>query len=402
MKRILIIGWKDLLLRFRDRGALVLMLGAPFVLTLGMGLVTGAFSPGENNVGPTNIEIAIINEDNGRFGAFFVQTFNSDELADLVDPLAVTSAAEARKMVANDQLAAALLIPPTFSQGMSVASTSAVPLEIVTNPARPISAGIVRAITTSLLDDIETGLLAAQVTQQQHSAAERQQKGEFLSPLQERDPLLNVKIALLADQSRQPAIMAYLVPAFAVLFLMYTVTQGGRSILDEREKGTLARLMINPLSANQILGGKVSGIFLSGFTQMSILILASSLFFSLSWGSPLAVTVLLVAIVAAASGWGLLLAAIAKDTHQVSSIGTAMMLIFGILGGSFFALPAGGIAALSSKLTPNAWAIEGFTTLAAGGTLPDIGGVILALSLMAVVLFALAGTLFRRRPLIGG
>jgi ABC-2 type transport system permease protein len=402
MKRILTIGWKDLLLRFRDRGALTLMLGAPFVLTLAMGLVTGAFSPGKNNVGPTNIPIAIINEDNGRVGDLFVQTFNSEELADLVEPLAITSAAEARQMVANNQLAAALLIPPTFSQGMSAVSTSAAPLEIVTNPARPISSGIVRAIITSLLDDMETGLLAAQITQRQLIAAGRQQEGEILAHLQERDPLLNVKIAPLADQSRQPTIMAYLAPAFAVLFLMYTVTQGGRSILDEREKGTLARLMINPLSVTQILGGKVSGIFLSGFAQMSILILASSLFFGLRWGTPLAVTVLLIAIVAAASGWGLLLAAVAKNTHQVNSIGTAMMLIFGILGGSFFALPASGIAALLSKITPNAWAIEGFTTLAAGGTLSDIGGVILALSLMAIVLFALAGTLFRRRPLIGG
>ena len=44
MKKVFIIGWKDLIIIFRDRGALLLMLGAPLVLAMGMGLVTGAFS----------------------------------------------------------------------------------------------------------------------------------------------------------------------------------------------------------------------------------------------------------------------------------------------------------------------------------------------------------------------
>ena len=43
MKKIFLIGWKDVNLAFRDRAALMLMLLAPFLLTLGLGFVTGAF-----------------------------------------------------------------------------------------------------------------------------------------------------------------------------------------------------------------------------------------------------------------------------------------------------------------------------------------------------------------------
>ena len=43
MTKLLTIGWKDLKLMFRDRAALILMLAAPFALTLGMGMITGAF-----------------------------------------------------------------------------------------------------------------------------------------------------------------------------------------------------------------------------------------------------------------------------------------------------------------------------------------------------------------------
>ena len=44
MSKLFIIGFKDLRIMFRDRAALILMLAAPFVLTLGLGLVTGGFS----------------------------------------------------------------------------------------------------------------------------------------------------------------------------------------------------------------------------------------------------------------------------------------------------------------------------------------------------------------------
>ncbi|MCZ7667658.1 MAG: ABC transporter permease [Chloroflexi bacterium] len=58
-----------------------------------------------------------------------------------------------------------------------------------------------------------------------------------------------------------PNTLAYFAPSMAVAFLMYTVSVGGRSILAEREEGTLARLLASPTSATQVMGGKVSGIF---------------------------------------------------------------------------------------------------------------------------------------------
>src|SRR5512141_1473269 len=44
MKKLFLIGTKDLKLMFRDRAGLMLMLLAPFLLTLGLGFVTGRFS----------------------------------------------------------------------------------------------------------------------------------------------------------------------------------------------------------------------------------------------------------------------------------------------------------------------------------------------------------------------
>ena len=62
MLKVFIIAFKDVTLAFRDRAALILMLVAPFVLTLGLGFVTGRFSGG-NNSGLSNIPVVIVNQD---------------------------------------------------------------------------------------------------------------------------------------------------------------------------------------------------------------------------------------------------------------------------------------------------------------------------------------------------
>jgi ABC-2 type transport system permease protein len=185
----------------------------------------------------------------------------------------------------------------------------------------------------------------------------------------------------------------------AILFLIYTTsTVGGRSILAEREDGTLPRMLTTPSTISQVLGGKVFGTFLIGVVQVSILVVVSSLMFSLNWGDPLAVFLLILCAVAGATGWGILLASIAKTSGQVASLGTALMLIFGILGGSFggtAGLP--GVMGIISRITPNTWAQEGFIELAGQGTLIDILPSMGGLLVMAVVLFAIAVLFFRRR-----
>jgi ABC-2 type transport system permease protein len=106
---------------------------------------------------------------------------------------------------------------------------------------------------------------------------------------------------------------------------------------------------------------------------MLILIVTCSLLFRLEWGDSLGVLVLVLAAVVGAVGWGMLITALAKTPGQASSFGSAIMLIFGILGGSFFDISMfTGLVPRLSRITPNAWGLDGFTTLALGGRLVDI------------------------------
>ncbi len=84
MLKTLLIGIKDLKLVFRDRAALVFMLLAPFLLTIGMGFVTGRFSGSSS--GLSDIPVVIVNLDQEQLGNALADVFSSEELADLMEP----------------------------------------------------------------------------------------------------------------------------------------------------------------------------------------------------------------------------------------------------------------------------------------------------------------------------
>ena len=86
MRKLLLIGFKDLKLAFRDKAALILMLLAPFLLTLGLGAVTGRFS-GSSSSGISHIPVILVNQDGKQLGNALVALFQSKDLDGLVDPI---------------------------------------------------------------------------------------------------------------------------------------------------------------------------------------------------------------------------------------------------------------------------------------------------------------------------
>jgi ABC-2 type transport system permease protein len=402
---------------FRDRAALTFMLLAPFLLTIGMGFVTGRFSGGSS--GLSDIPVVIVNQDKQELGNALEDLFNSEGLADLMEPTASDDPGAARRLIDDDQAAAAVIIPEGFSRSIIPAEGAIfdsdyvepdpVQIEVYTNPSRPTSAGVVKAIVDEFITRVEerrisgmtsiVGLMQSGLLNPQNAEAESQ--ALFQNVEQTESSALTLRKNTEGAQAVEFDLLAYFAPGMALMFLMYTVSYGGRSILAERSQGTLPRLMVSPTQSMQILGGKVLGIFFTGVAQVGILILASTLFFQVKWGDPLGIAVLILAAVFGAAGWGMLITSLARTPAQVGSTGSAVMLIFGILGGSFIELEQfPPIMQTVSKITPNAWGLDGFTTLALGGTLENLTEPITALLIMGAVLFMVSVVMFNRNGLV--
>jgi ABC-2 type transport system permease protein len=408
MLKILLIGLKDLTLAFRDRAALILMLAAPFVLTLGLGFVTGRFS-GNSQSGLSQIPVVIVNADGAQMGNALADIFASDDLAQLIAPTTLTDAAAARQQVLEDEVAAAILIPAGFTDSVLTGSSEIVKVEVHANPARPLSSGVVQAIVEAFLSRVRAGSVAGRVTLEQLVRTGRLAPQDVPAAAEEfaqrQSTPTNDAITLRRDEAVAESrvefdVLAVLAPAMALMFLMYTVGRGGATLLAERNGGTLARLLASPTSATQVLGGKAVGIFLTGAVQVAILILATTLFFGVRWGDWGGVIALVLAASAAATGWGMVLAAFAKSPAQAGSVGSALMLIFAILGGSFGPnVPLPEWVGVIARITPNKWGIDGFATLGNGNTLIDIVPNVIALLVMGTALFAVAVFVFRRQGL---
>jgi ABC-2 type transport system permease protein len=415
MGRIILIGLKDVKLAIRDRAALIMMLLAPFVLTLGLGAVTGRFSGGSAN-GISHIPIILVNQDGKQLGHALVELFQSQDLDELIDATVSADPATAYQQVDSNQAAAAILIPAGFTDSIippqsQAGTASLVQIELYDNPTTPTSVGVVKAILDEFISRVEVERVGGQIAVAQLlssgriQAQDAQAVGLAIGSSQANATSQYTSITLnnvtSSGEAVQFDVLALLAPGMALMFLMYTVSNGGRTLLTERDQGTLPRLLVSPTTAVEVLGGKMLGIFLTGTAQMLILVAGTSALFGVQWGDSTAVQALILAAVFAAVGWGMLIAAVARTPGQVSMVGTAVMLTFGILGGTFVnmdAMPAW--FRYVSKITPNAWGLDGFTTLALGGGMQDIQTPILALLVMGLVLFAIAVILFKRRGLM--
>lgn len=414
MKKIFAIGWKELQHVIYDPVALLVMLGTPFALTL---VIAFAFGGGGGG-GLADIPVIVVNQDSGEFGRGLVDLLSAEGLAELLEPAEMADYDAARRSVEGGEAYVAVLIPPGFSQALlpemggpgsqAAPEANSAQVELYADPAAPISSGVVQSIVERYLYQVTGGITTAQVTIEQLIGSGRlepaqaqalgQALGEQSAQASGGSRLVTVDTEAADGEEAGFDWLSYSAPSMAIMFLMFTVAAGGRKILTEQEAGTLPRLLVTPTRASQVLGGKVVGIYATGLFQMTVLFLASFLLLDVSWGPPLQATVLVLVLVLAATGWGILIAAVARTPGQASVMGTAISLVFAISAGNFIprqTLPEG--LQLASRISPNAWGLEGLEIIQTGGGWAGLAPILLGLGVMAIVLFTTAVFAFRRR-----
>jgi ABC-2 type transport system permease protein len=418
MRKILTIMWKDIAVLLQDRTAVLLVIAGPLVLTVGLGLVTGSFSGDDApSIGP--IPTLIVDQDGGQFATALSDLLTGDDLGGLIAAERRDDETAAVEAVREGDAVAVIVIPPGFSDSFLPDPTTGrlatpVALRIHGDPGSPIGVGIVRTIAEEFVARAGAGVTAIEIaltelaTSGAASPAELPAIGRAMGEQLFGDTGSDAATALIAVR-RETAnasgggedegfnLLAVFAPAMALFFLMYAVTLGARTLLSERREGTLARMLVAPVSAAQVLSGKVAGIFLGGFLQLGVLILLTTILLRLDWGNPLGVLLLVAAAALAATGWGLLIASASTNAGQITGLGMALTLIFGILGGGLAPVPQdAGLLDSLSYITPNRWALDGFIALMSG-ELSAVVTSIAALLLMAAILFVVSAAIFRRR-----
>jgi ABC-2 type transport system permease protein len=184
-----------------------------------------------------------------------------------------------------------------------------------------------------------------------------------------------------------------------IFFSFYTAAATAQSIITEEEQGTLARAFTTPTPRTTILAGKFLAVLLLVLGQIVVLATVSSLLFGIRWGQFPSVTAAIVALVTAATGFGVFLMSFAKSTRQAGLLSGIVLTVLGMAGGLFTV----GVESLPkafetiSKMTPHGWALRAWKLSLAGAGLGELLLPAAVLVSMGAAFFVAGALIFRRR-----
>lgn len=355
---------KDLRVFVRDRWAVLFSVLVPIVVVT---IIAEALFHGDS--GP-QLLVPVVNEDQGPVASTFINLLR--EHANVQE----MGRAEAERLVRDENKAPAVIIfPPHLSkQYLQGKSTE---IELLTDPAARSDVEAVKVFL--LLMDKDAAALADPFTEDKISLKEQNLTGN--------------RVSVTAFEQN--------VPGFSLMFVLLAVMFGtAMGVHDERDWGTLGRLLVAPSGFTPLLIGKLLARFVVGLLQMLCLFLWGHWMFNVSLGSsPVAFVVLALATVFAIVSMGMLVAGIARTREQTLPLGLTFMMVLSALGGLWW--PQSIQPQWMSRIGPavfTTWAMQGLNDL----ILRDRG--VAAIGVPACVLIAYGATtlslglyLFRRQ-----
>jgi ABC-2 type transport system permease protein len=384
MSRILTIAAKDLKLRIRDRSVLIIAFLAPLVLALIFNVVFGSAFGSVSDFEPA---LGIVSNDSPRTSTILEDIAGSvgGTWQTFPDRPAAESALE------EGEVEAVFLIPAGFDAGVDQGRGGT--LEVVGDIDSSTSTQIASAIAESYglgLDQIGLSVATAITSGGDPASVIPAATSGGVQPLAD--------LTEITAGVRQLDGTTSTVAGMAVFFLLFTAQVGLLSLLEERQNGTLARILSTPTRPSAVLAAKSLVSIVLGLASLAVLIVAGKFILGAEWGNPAGVLILVVAAVLAAVGISALTTGLAKTPESAGNMQGIVGTVLGLLGGVFFPIgDNGGVLAALSALTPHHWFIRGLSDLAGGQSASAALPSVWPLLVIAAVTALAASFLIRRQ-----
>jgi ABC-2 type transport system permease protein len=212
-------------------------------------------------------------------------------------------------------------------------------------------------------------------------------------------PNLKLEAAAARPVVKDDEIFTTIVPSYTVFFVFFLVSFMARSVLHERELGTLRRLRMAPLGPMSLLMGKTVPFLFISLLQTAILFLCGRFIFSFSWGTqPWMLVPVIFSTSMAATALGLLVATMVRTESQVSAYANILVITMGGISGCF--TPRRWLPDAMRDLsltTPHAWSLMAYEELL-GKAVPSYALVFECCGMLiafAIVFFVVGSLRFR-------
>jgi ABC-2 type transport system permease protein len=431
-------AWKDLRQSFRSMTAIMFMFVIPILITVLFWFMFGGGGD-DNSFSLPQTSVALVNLDEGQLpaglptgqnltdlpgeqgfdlaqtssmGNLLQQILQGQAFAELVAVSVMDDETAARSAVDNQEVNAAIIIPPNFTAALMLPEETAV-IELYHDPTLTLSPAIVESLIQQFADSFAFTKMGTVVTLEQLAesgvAVDEPLMQEVIgvfttaafTQAQGGESLVMVQAPPGSAASDNPIsqILGQILAGMMIFFGFFTGASALQTILVEEENGTLPRLFTTPTPVAVILGGKVLGTFIMLLVQVTVLMFFGRLVFGIRWGSLGPVIMAAAGFILISAATGLFLASIVKNTRQSGVIYGGVLTLTGMLG--MISIFTGGQTSPALEavtlVVPQGWAVRGLQTAMQGGGAADMLPTLAGLLLWVVVFAAIGQYRLQRR-----
>jgi ABC-2 type transport system permease protein len=368
----------------RDRTAMFFVVVLPVMIIVVLGTTLGGFG---------QFRVAVVDLDRGALTRGLVDDLTSSRAFRAQRFAGVEGAA---RSVRRSENVLAIVIPADTSA--SLRDGRSVEVQIVGDPTSSTYAAASAAVSAAIADQGATLQAATFVSDRLGGTV----AGRLDGVTRTRRALRSIQVDSRAvDTVRRvlPEGFSYSAPTMLVLFVFINAMAAGAAVIENRKLRLYERMLAAPVRPATIIVGETIAYFAIALVQSLLIVAVGAIAFGVSWGDPVAAMLLIGSWALVGTGAGILSGTLFRTPEQASSIGPAIGMALGMLGGCMWPLEI--VAApmrAAGHVVPHAWAVDAWTVLLSrSGGVSDIGGDLLVLGAFAVTLISIATWRLSRR-----
>ncbi len=389
MRKAVYIALNEVRLYLQDKGDLAFSLLLPIVT---FALIYGAFG------GQTRFEATarVVDEDQGVYSNLLIEQLNN---IDGIEVELLTREQADVKLERSDVLLV-LFIPQGFSATLASGDKAQLVFKQRGNGGLEgqVISGIARNVAGEIGREFQVRSQVKNIVADKGIPEERIEFAVQETIDQERkQPAVTVSEEVVGGS---PDFINQFLPGIVTMYVLFAVTMTARTIVEERRKGTLERLLTTRLSVGGLFLGKFLASSSRGFVQTVILLaLAYAVFQIFTPLSFLYCLIIAIFFTAAASAIGMVIASISRSEEGANWIAVVFTVITFMIAGTFFEITEGSVLDTISKISINRYANTALqTVINEGGSLADIVPELVVMIGVAVVGLVISRILFRAVP----
>lgn len=442
--KVLRIIIKDLKLLLGDKEALAILILMPIILTSILSFsLKGMFTTGS---GMNSIKVAVVknydkNEEYNKFvstirNGFFTQGMDEKTVAKFIDAAGEFDAEEiffqdflnsedimkvleyqiepeeeAVRLLKEKEISAVIVLPEDFIYGLYINVLTPfrnnVEIEVIGHPDRVVSSEVVQYITEIFSNTLASAIIGKNVILE--AAMEHDIGDKVLDSIEDTaekisEELASIKVnvnSVKVEGKKSISSFDYYAAAMLAMFILFAASQGGRTLLEEKQNTTYDRMAVSGVSKLAILTGKFFTVFITALIQMIIMITYSSVVLKVYWGDAIPTLLICMCSAFAVAGAGILISVLtftADNYNMANAFENVIIQVMALLGGSYF--PIDVLPSFMRKLSVfsiNGLALKSYLKIMMDYGLREISGYLISLTAAGIIFCAAAVLIFYGR-----